>query len=135
MIEFTAKNFKVGQTLWLVFNGRGYGFPKTPFEYKIVKIGHKWLEVNNLHGHAHRVAIATLAIDGGQYASPGSAYLSKEEFQAEQDAEALLKKLRVVLEKSAKQLGLTVEKIGRAAADLGFDDLRLEANAILEKKR
>ncbi len=78
-------DFIVGQTLYLSeFNLRRghYTYP-----LKIAKIGRKWLEMDDVT--KTRVDIQTLAIDGGNYSSPGKAYLSKEAYVEEHETSRL----------------------------------------------
>lgn len=58
----------VGQELWLVPD-RGMARA-----VKVVKVGRKWAELDN----RDRVDMNTMKLDGGEYASPGQCYLSRE---------------------------------------------------------
>jgi hypothetical protein len=63
----------VGQELWLVPD-RGLARA-----VKVVKVGRKWADLDN----RGRVDMATMALDGGEYSSPGRCYLSRDEHDRE----------------------------------------------------
>ena len=98
--------FKVGQKLYVVTSGlRGRGRE----EYQeITKIGRRWLTLDN-RNCTRRIDKENLYVDGGQYSSPGRAYLSKEDY----DHEVLLGKLwsRIYNSSSfgSRPKGVTVE--------------------------
>lgn len=73
----------IGQTLWLHFTENRHNTEVRP--YVVTKIGHKWLTVAKEGWPlvTERVAISDLRIDGGEYSSPGRAYVSKEAFEEE----------------------------------------------------
>lgn len=66
----------VGMRLFLVPSGRC----GQPHEVVIERIGRKWAYLGGKNG---RVDMDTLAVDGGQYSSPGQCYGSREEWEAE----------------------------------------------------
>lgn len=65
-----------GQTLWLVPSR--YRHSGEPREVTITKVGRKWLTLNN----GYRAAVDGLALDGGEYSSPGVCYLTREAWGA-----------------------------------------------------
>jgi hypothetical protein len=67
--------YSIGQKLWYVPRTRH----REPHETTITKIGKVWIYLEN----GHRVDIAKLYADGGQYQSPGRAYLSREVWEQE----------------------------------------------------
>lgn len=86
--------FTIGQTLWIYFTETWRQNPELK-PYVVTKIGHKWLTVSQ-EGYpliTERVAISDMHLDGGQYNSPGRAYLSKEVYVVEQVLNATWDKL------------------------------------------
>ncbi len=71
-------NIQVGQKLWRVASRRRGG---NGFEVTVSKVGRKWAE---LDGYATgRIDLETLCVDGGNYMSPATCYLSRESYEAE----------------------------------------------------
>lgn len=64
---------KVGQQLWFVSSLRG----GLAHYVTVKKIGRKWADI----GQRDRISLETLVADGGNFMSPGSCYLSKEEHE------------------------------------------------------
>jgi hypothetical protein len=63
-------SIEVGQKLWYVGNRRG----SEPRWVEVSKVGRKWIETER----GLRFDIATLNADGGQYTSPGRAWITQE---------------------------------------------------------
>lgn len=72
----------VGQKLWYVPSRRG----GEATEVFVEKVGRKWITVSSNPGRKwseERIDKENWAADGGAYISPGTCYLSKEEYEAE----------------------------------------------------
>jgi hypothetical protein len=103
---------EVGQKLWYY---RSYHYKRDevtePVEVEVVKVGRKWATLN-YHG---RISLETLAVDGGEYMSPGRCYLSREAH----DAELALNTAWAVFQSTVREThqmpeGLTVAEIEAA---------------------
>lgn len=82
--------FTVGQKLWFVPSQRYLGEPK---EVSITKIGRKWLSVSN----GMKISIDNLNADGGQYISPGTAYLNRGLYESDLRLNGLWKRLKLIV--------------------------------------
>ena len=103
-----------GQKLWLVPSHRYMGEPR---EVTIVKVGRKWLTLNN----GHRAAVDGLALDGGEYMSPGVCYLSREAWEIEKALNESCSQLRRDVDMAHRVPdGLTVQSIHDARKLLGL---------------
>ncbi len=69
---------QAGQKLFFV-NTQRHNNPKG-CEAIVTKVGRKWAELNI----GYKINIGTLWADGGQYASPGRAWLSEDDYDREQ---------------------------------------------------
>lgn len=63
-----------GQKLFYVPTRR----PENAHEVTITKVGRKWAQVLELR---YRIDVNTLAVDGGQWISPGQCYYSRELYE------------------------------------------------------
>lgn len=111
----SADQYTVGQGLYFEWgryssrNGRGEAVT-------ITRVGRKWLELSN----GHRVDKVRLVADGRGYASPGTAYLSREEREAQVRLQDAWRSLRAGMG-SAPGDGVTIERIAEAARLLGLE--------------
>lgn len=100
-------NYQVGQTLWFVPSGRW----EKPGEITIEAVGRKWLTCGR-----YRLDKETLRADGGQYSSPGRAWLNKGAHDAEialnEGWNDFAKKISIW----NKPKGLTLEKLAQINA-------------------
>lgn len=103
-----------GQKLWLVPSQRYMG---GPYEVTITKVGRKWLTLNN----GYRAAVDGLALDGGEYASPGVCYLTREAYEIEKALNDAWSKLRRDIDMARRAPNeLTVQCIHDARKLLGL---------------
>lgn len=103
-----------GQKLWLVPSQRYMG---EPHEVTITKVGRKWLTLDN----RHRAAVDGLALDGGEYMSPGVCYLTREEWEFEKALNDAWSKLRRDVDLARRvPSGITVRCIHDARKLLGL---------------
>lgn len=104
--------YEAGQVLWYVpRDGRNAR------EVKVTSVGRKWARL----GASYRVALDSTHVDGGNYASPGTLYLSKEAHELVLARARAWNKLRRCIERSwYPPEHITRESIERAAAALGF---------------
>ena len=72
-------SLEVGQILFIV-PSRHYGKPYTA---TITKIGRKWATIVQ-YRRPQKVDMQSLWLDGGEYSSPGLAYLSEQEYRDEE---------------------------------------------------
>lgn len=106
--------FKVGQEVFVVWNNMRHSHQSIE---TIEKVGRKWISI----GGRYRFDPETMNIDGGDYMSPGSVYLSKEEWQREQEISSAWKDFRMkVYDQRSIPADLTVEKINQAIELLGL---------------
>lgn len=68
-------DYEIGQKLWYVSNDKRY--QKHAHEVTITAIGRKWLTIND----KERVDKNTLSVDGGQYSSPATCFLSQQVYE------------------------------------------------------
>lgn len=73
-------NLEIGQILFIVPT-RNHGKPYTA---TITKIGRKWATIIQ-YGRPQKVDMKSLWLDGGEYSSPGAAYLSEQEYRDEEE--------------------------------------------------
>src|SRR6266550_2190989 len=110
---------QVGQVLYYVPAERRFG---KPYDVKVTKIGRNWAE---LEGGQGRVDVKTLWLDGGQYASPGRCWLSREAYELHVLRQTVWRKLRLRLTNEfTVPEGVTVEQIEQAAALLGLAEVK-----------
>ena len=67
----------VGQKLWYV---PSYRHGLHGYEITVTKIGRRWATVSGAD-RGTRIDMATLQADGGEYSSPGQAYLSRDAYE------------------------------------------------------
>jgi hypothetical protein len=100
-----------GQKLWMVFSQRYCGEPR---EVTVIKVGRKWAEIDV---RGYRIDKTTLAIDGGDYTSPGRCYLCRETYERRV---ALLRAWNAVASKIDRRYGpadgVTIDDVRAAAA-------------------
>lgn len=77
---YTKDDFKVGQELFVALRRSTVVTIKTTLP--VTKVGRKWLTLGAGWGE-ERADIETLVLDGGDYMSPGKAYLSQEAYESE----------------------------------------------------
>lgn len=68
-----STEYKVGDKFWWVSSDN----KRTQREVTVEKVGRAWLTLSN----GHRVDKVTLKADAGGYNSPGTCWLSKEEYE------------------------------------------------------
>jgi hypothetical protein len=117
-------DFTVGQKLWYVQSERR----GRPGWVVISNIGTKWLscqyfdEQNSCTYGKLRIDIETLWVDGGGYSSPGQAYVSKEEYEAEYLLNLAWGNFSTAIRNQFRvPNGIDVKQIQRAAGALGID--------------
>lgn len=103
---------QVGQKLWLVPTNRG----GNAREVTVQAIGRKWAQME----HGLRVNMSTLAVDGGQYTSPGQCYLSETDYNDLRALHAAWTTLRDQMGYTPN-LGVTINDIFTARKFLGLD--------------
>lgn len=104
----------VGDCLFYVANDNR----RSTSHVSVEKIGRKWVTLSNYV----RVDISTLAADGGDYMSPGTAYRTEKEYRdrlAVREAWASLN--RHLGRMYSMPDGMTVEKMDQIADLLGID--------------
>lgn len=107
---------QVGQTLWFVPRVRHLGQPQ---EVTVAKVGRKWAELDGRRG---RIAVETLAMDGGEYASPGRCYLSREAWESEVALREVWRAFqRQVERRGSPPEGVTEDTIRQAVTLLRLD--------------
>jgi hypothetical protein len=107
--------YSVGQKLWYVPTKRR-GDPR---EVEITKVGRKWLSLDN----DRRVAVDGLYADGGQYSSPGRAYISKEAWERETSLRKAWDMLSMEIDRTRRvPADVSVETIHQVRQLLGFKD-------------
>ncbi len=109
-----------GQTLYFVPNTRGWA----PYEITIVRLGRVWATTRRESSigviESPKISIENLVADGGKFASPGRAYLSREHYEHRQLRSALWLQIRTKLgwnpppesELSTSRLREIVEELG-----------------------
>ena len=109
-----AGHYSVGQELYFEWSPysrrRGGGETVT-----ITKVGRKWMELSN----GHRVDKVRLVADGREYSSPGTAYVSRADREAQVRLLDAWRTLRVRMEVMPGD-GVTTERIAEAARLLGL---------------
>jgi hypothetical protein len=88
-------SLSIGQKLWYVpFDRRLTS--SVGHEVTVVKVGRKWAEIDKQVDRmrtyaAGRIDIKTMFLDGGRYSSPGRCWLSKADYDREQQRQATWK--------------------------------------------
>ena len=101
---------KVGQTLWYVPNERR----GMPHHVTVLKVGRKWADI----GHGRRISIETLCVDGGEYSSPGTSYLSKEDHDKEVALNKAWRRFMDMARYANRPQGVRLSQIENAARSL-----------------
>ena len=100
-------DYKVGMKLWYHRNDNRHS---NGSEVTVEKIGNKWVQLSGNNG---RVEKDSVNVDGGEYSSPGTLYLNKEEYDNEMMLynawRSFMEKSRVIGYRVPK--GMTLEKI------------------------
>lgn len=114
----TDTKLQVGQKLWYVPFGRRYGEDGTGYEVTVEKIGRKWAEVKAeadkpYSWSTERIDIETFAADGHGYDSPGTAYLSREHYEA-----------TVSLNKAWRSFYIAVDRLYRVPDGVTVEDIQ-----------
>ena len=103
-------NIKPGDTLYVVRNRR------EARNIRVGKVGRKWITLDI----GDRVDLETLAIDGGDYTSPGQCYLSLEHYKHEQRRAVAWRDLCNCVNRFDRPPSrLTTEAIERVLGELG----------------
>jgi hypothetical protein len=109
-----AERLTPGTKLWFV----GSRNSRTEREVTVLSVGRKWAKLDN---HT-RIDIETMWADGGQYSSPGRAFRSKQEYDANVMLDRLWSDFRHhVADFYGKPDGITEGRIRAAAAALGIE--------------
>lgn len=116
----------VGQELWYVPEGRGYGRRGEGRAVFVTRVGRKWADVEVREGDRHyahgRIDIKSLSADGGHHSSPGRCYLSVVHYELEKARETAWQQLRRGFDHRYRAPdGVTIEQIIQAAQLLGID--------------
>jgi hypothetical protein len=106
----------VGQKLWLVPSQQGY---RQPREATVTSVGRKWATLDTSQYGRDRISLETLAVDGGDYVSPGQCWLSREDWVVATLADTLWQQFRKSIEYGRRPNGITAEAIQQAAELLG----------------
>lgn len=95
MKKIPCPDFKVGDTVWLEFNGSR----RNGGEFTIRKIARKWIMIGRA-GHPdsrndYRFSRDNWRyVDGGDYTSPATVYLNEEEYKEQQEIGRLWAEIR-----------------------------------------
>ena len=113
----SANQYTVGQELYFEWsryssrNGRGEAVT-------ITRVGRKWLELSN----GHRVDKARLVADGRGHSSPGTAYLSRTDREANVRLHEAWRRLQNQMAVTQPGEGVTAERVAEAARLLGVSE-------------
>lgn len=102
----------VGQKLWCVPSQRR----GSPHEVTVEKVGRKWAYI----GYSDRIDVETLVMDGGQYSSPGTCYVSQKAYKDEIKLIQIWNAFRRLVDHHHIPKGITVERIQEAQKILGI---------------
>lgn len=106
-------NLKVGQELYMV-PSRRMGDPRM---VTIAKIGRIWA---TLEGHTGRICMERLFLDGGQYSSRASCYLSKDDYLQRKERERVWNEFSRQVDQMGLHEDISIAGIKRAAFILGI---------------
>jgi hypothetical protein len=107
----TPEKLSVGQKLWFVPSGRR-GDPK---EVTILKIGRKYADI----GNGSRVDVKTLHVDGRNYSSPGTCFLSRDAHETEVATAKAWDELKQLFNRTwIRPKGVTLSQIQNARRSL-----------------
>ena len=109
--------FTVGQKLWWVQAMYGRRCEPAQVEVEIKKVGRKWLELTN----HYRIKIETMLADGRGYASPGTCYLSQQEYLDDLALRKAWHELQKLIERR-KNTSVTKENIQHIRPLLGENE-------------
>lgn len=108
---------EVGQELVFVRNQNSHNGKVVPQVVRVDKVGHKWIHISS----GHRVFTESLQVDGGAYSSPGSCYLSLEEYQNKRNHSIAWHALRrAVSNEHLAPAGVSTDQILQAMQILGL---------------
>lgn len=107
---------KPGDTLWYVPDKRYARYAFDPSEVVIEAVGRKWITVVDSQ---RRFNVETLEADGGDFFSPGRAYVDRETYEKRARVERLWGRLKRDIPNDAPE-GVTAEDIFKARALLGL---------------
>jgi len=101
MSKNNVHGLEVGQRLWFVRKVNRSRYGENDYFVQISKVGRKWAEFSRVWAdgsvHDHhvdgRLSLDSLKVDGGDYSSPGTCYLSKGTYDEELEREELFNKL------------------------------------------
>lgn len=114
-MDKSTPKFQEGQTVYL--SDTTHSHKPCLSTTQITKVGRKWVECG-MHGRFDR---QTLVRDGGEYSSPGRAYLSADDWHAEQELEEAWSTFRQAIGRDHRvPKDLTIEKLKEAAAALNI---------------
>lgn len=109
-------NIQVGQQLWFVYNDSRRGSSRY---VGVQSIGREWAAISSFGGKG-RINLQTLRVDGGDYSSPGTCYVSEDAYEARVRLSAEWRVLRSELERSyAPPPDMTFEKIAQIREIIG----------------
>lgn len=100
-----------GQKLWWVPANN-----KPGVEVTVLKVGRKWAHLDN----GHRIFVSTLVADGGEFSAPGSCYASQEAYRGLVERAVAWTRLRVDMQFSTPQDGVSIDDIAAARKLLGL---------------
>lgn len=103
----------VGQKLWYVPNRAR----ECPLEVTVEAVGRKWATIDR----RNRISVETLEADGAGYSSPGRCYLTRREWEDEQERLAAIRAFRSRVGEWSWGKGITTDAIRQAAALLGIE--------------
>ncbi len=101
-----------GQSLWLVASDNA----KTQRAVTVTKVGRKWATLSN----GQRIDIETLAVDGGQYVSPGQCYESQHVYEQAMALHIAWQKFTRDVRDMQRPAHMTIEKIAEIRALLSI---------------
>lgn len=113
-------NLTVGQKLYIVYD-RNVSRNGTEF-LVVTKIGNKWATLQHpdrTWATSERVDLEDMRLDGGQYSSPGKAYLSEQHYKTEMELNEAWRAFQQSLSYSQAPKGLTIEKLEQIKVLLG----------------
>ena len=103
-----------GMTVFIRWAHRAHG--RELSEMTVGKVGRKWAKLSA----GYRINTSDLTIDGGNYSSPGRAYLSRADFEAELENEKTWSSFRNEVEKLWRPK-ISASVIRQAAELLGME--------------
>lgn len=110
--------YKLGLMLWYEPTDLRHS---TGFPLKVTKVGRKWVDLgDDRYPQRYRVAIGQVAVDGGQYSSPGRVWLSQSECLVRRDLEKQWRDVAHEMLRSQPPAGLMPEHMREAKRLLGI---------------